>query len=189
MANGRLPAVESAEAAILTPPRALTRSTAQIRLRNTASPVLANGPLKPSIMAILIGADVGVWVACANVRVGTHKASASNFRALREYTNILKSLLNTADSLTESVPAVVDVERRAVYRQPVAWQQAACVAVQKAGRRHQVCGGWMIDNGCRRPSLWASSTAELTPIFSKICDRWNSTVRGVMPRWSAMVLL
>ena len=32
-------------------PRALTRSTAQFRLRYTASPALAVGPLRPSTMA------------------------------------------------------------------------------------------------------------------------------------------
>ena len=39
-----------------TPPRAFTRSTAQKMLRNTASPVLANGPEGLSISASLTGA-------------------------------------------------------------------------------------------------------------------------------------
>src|SRR5450830_1336793 len=107
-AKGRLP---PDAAPSFTPPRALTRSTAQIRLRNTASPVLENGPLKLSIMAILIGAGDG----CAISRSGAPSASSINFKGLTRKIYILKSLLNTAASLTDSMQAEVRVERRAVY--------------------------------------------------------------------------
>src|SRR5512133_234509 len=166
MANGRLPAAESAEAASLTPPRALTRSTAQIRLRNTASPVLANGPLRPSIMAILIGAGM----ACENDRVDVHKAASSRATALRENMNILKSLWHTAVSGTDAAPAVVLVESRAVYLLPVGSGPVGALPCSGSGARNYKSGG-LTDIGCRRPSLCASSTAELTPIFSKICAR------------------
>ncbi len=42
-----------------TPPRALTRSVAQIRLRKTASPPLPSGPESPSISASRMGTAAG----------------------------------------------------------------------------------------------------------------------------------
>jgi hypothetical protein len=56
--------------------RALSRSVAHSKLRYTASPVLPNGPLKPSIMAILrLGAAAGCADAIAASKPKPSKAA------------------------------------------------------------------------------------------------------------------
>jgi hypothetical protein len=64
----------------LTPPRALTRSTAHSRLRNTASPVLANGPLMLSIRARRMGAGGLGLRHCGQRQPLAHSAERREFQ-------------------------------------------------------------------------------------------------------------
>ena len=66
------------------PPRAFTRSTAHSKLRKTASPVLAKGPLMLSMSASRTGATGAEAAACASAAKGfAHSASAANFKVSR----------------------------------------------------------------------------------------------------------
>ena len=79
---------------VLTPPLAFTRSTAQTKFRNTASPVLAKGPLIPSMRANWIGGNCGM-ADCAftetqkhNRQVKAKRKQCRNKKITREFQKI-----------------------------------------------------------------------------------------------------